>query len=105
MTSKFILFRFFNAKFFFKDLLWRAAVVELNKEKEQHRIDYHTTRMFPEKKDAPDHNTWLSEMSEGVDVLGRRGAPAPAGTEGKRVNISNALSLQFGISHLVEGRL
>ncbi len=67
-----------------KDLLWRAAVVELNKEKEQHRIDYHTTRLFPDKKDAPDHNTWLAEMSEGVDVLGRRGAPAPAGSEGKR---------------------
>lgn len=56
-----------------QDLLWQAAVAELKKEKEQHRIDYHTTRMFPDKKDAPDHNTWLKEMSEGVDVLAKKG--------------------------------
>ena len=54
-------------------MLWRAAVAELKKEKEQHRIDYHTTRMFPEKKNAPDQKTWLDEMSEGVDVLVSKG--------------------------------
>ena len=59
-------------------------MVELNKEKEQHRIDYHTTRMYPDKKDAPDHKSWLAEMSEGVEVLGRRGgAPLPGQEEGK----------------------
>ena len=40
--------------------------------------------MFPDKKDAPDHNTWLSEMSEGVEVLGKRGGTSvPAEDEGK----------------------
>ncbi len=40
--------------------------------------------MFPDKKDAPDHKTWLSEMSEGVEVLGKRGGTlVPAEDEGK----------------------
>lgn len=50
-----------------QDLLWKAAVVEMKKEKAQQKIDYHTTRMFPDVKDAPTHQTWLSEMSEGID--------------------------------------
>ena len=60
--------------------------MELNKEKEQHRIDYHTTRMYPDKKDAPDHKSWLAEMSEGVEVLGRRGGAPLPGQEGGTVN-------------------
>jgi len=54
-------------------LLWRAAIVELNKEKEQHRIDYHTTRMFPDRSNAPDEKSWLAEMSEGVEILAKKG--------------------------------
>ena len=49
-----------------QDLLWKAAVVELNKEKAIQKIEYHTTRMFPDAKDAPTEQTWLAEMSEGI---------------------------------------
>ena len=49
-----------------QDLLWKAAVVELNKEKEIQRVEYHTTRMFPDAKNAPTEQTWLEEMSEGI---------------------------------------
>merc|ERR1712051_134799 len=52
-----------------QDLLWQAAMVELNKEKEQHRIDYHTTDMFPKTADAPNEQTWVAEMSEGIAAL------------------------------------
>jgi nucleolar protein 53 len=47
-------------------LLFRAAVVEMNKEKEQNRIEYHTTRMFPKAGEAPTAESWLNEMSEGL---------------------------------------
>merc|ERR1711881_364255 len=52
-----------------QDLLWKAAMVELNKEKEQHKIDYHTTDMFPKSADAPNEQTWVAEMSEGIAKL------------------------------------
>merc|ERR1712018_394674 len=52
-----------------QDLLWKAAMVELNKEKEQHKIDYHTTNMFPKSADAPNEKTWVAEMSEGIAAL------------------------------------
>lgn len=52
-----------------QDLLWKAAMVELNKEKEQHKIDFHTTDMFPKSGDAPNENTWVAEMSEGIAAL------------------------------------
>ena len=44
-------------------------MVELNKEKEQHKIDYHTTDMFPKTADAPNEQTWVAEMSEGIAAL------------------------------------
>ena len=49
-----------------QDLLWKAAVVELNKEKAIQKVEYHTTRMFPDAKNAPTEQTWLQEMSEGI---------------------------------------
>ena len=49
-----------------QDLLWKAAVVELNKEKAIQKIEYHTTRMFPDAKNAPTEKTWLAETSEGI---------------------------------------
>jgi nucleolar protein 53 len=52
-----------------QDLLWKAAMVELNKEKEQHKIDYHTTNMFPKSGEAPNEETWVAEMSEGIATL------------------------------------
>ena len=52
-----------------QDLLWKAAMVELNKEKKQHKIDFHTTNKFPTAKDAPTEETWVNEMSEGMNQL------------------------------------
>jgi len=52
-----------------QDLLWKAAMVELNKEKKQHKIDFHTTNKFPTSKDAPTEETWVNEMSEGMNEL------------------------------------
>lgn len=50
-----------------QDLLWKAAMDELNKEKKQHKIDFHTTNMFPKSGAAPAEETWLKEMSEGMN--------------------------------------
>ena len=48
-------------------MLWKAAMDELNKEKKQHKIDFHTTNMFPKSGAAPPEETWLKEMSEGMN--------------------------------------
>ena len=50
-------------------MLWKAAMVELNKEKKQHKIDYHTINMFPSSGAAPNEETWAKEMSEGIKEL------------------------------------
>lgn len=50
-----------------QDLLWRATMVELAKEKAERRIAYHTDRMFPTKAEAPTEESRLQEMSEGLD--------------------------------------
>ena len=34
--------------------------------------------MFPDKKNAPTVQTWLAEMSEGVEVLAKKGGSAVA---------------------------
>ena len=65
-----------------QDLLWKAAMVELNKEKEQHRIDYHTTNMFPKAGNAPGESTWIAEMSEGIAALEKEDASMEANKEG-----------------------
>lgn len=52
-----------------QDLLWKAAMVELNKEKEQHKLDYHSTHMYPKSSDAPNESTYITEMSEGIEAL------------------------------------
>eukprot|EP00095_Tigriopus_kingsejongensis_P009193 maker-scaffold299_size217019-snap-gene-1.26 protein:Tk09193 transcript:maker-scaffold299_size217019-snap-gene-1.26-mRNA-1 annotation:"CG1785" len=52
-----------------QDLMWKAALVELKKEKEIHKIEYHTTRMFPKASEAPTQASWLKEMSEGIREL------------------------------------
>ena len=53
-----------------KDLLWKSALTEVNKEKAAQRIEYHTTKMFPDKRDAPTQETYIKEMSEGIKELG-----------------------------------
>ncbi len=49
-----------------QDLLRRAWVAEVNKERAQHRVDFHTTMMFPRAGEAPTEKTYLEEMSEGI---------------------------------------
>merc|ERR1711862_638677 len=51
------------------DLLWKAAIVEINKDKAEHKIEYHTTRMFPKVDEATIKKNWIKEMSEGVPEL------------------------------------
>ena len=54
-----------------QDLLWKAAMVEMNKERAERKIEYHTDRMFPDRKDAPTAKTWIKEMSEGIPELNK----------------------------------
>jgi len=53
-----------------RDVLWKAALVELEKEKEELRIERATTAMFPTKDKAPTEKTYLQEMAEGIPELG-----------------------------------
>ena len=57
-----------------QDLLWKAAVIEMNKERADRKIEYHTTRMFPDRKDAPTAKSWVKEMSEGIPELDENAA-------------------------------
>jgi len=47
-----------------QDLLFKATLVELRKEKAQHNVDYHTTRMFPKR--PPTEEERAKEMTEGL---------------------------------------
>merc|ERR1712181_217966 len=49
-----------------QDLLWKATMVELAKEKELKRIEMQTTAMFPSKGKAPTAQDRAKEMSEGI---------------------------------------
>merc|ERR1712192_143361 len=49
-----------------QDLLWKATMVELAKEKELKRIEMQTTAMFPSKGKAPTAQDRVKEMSEGI---------------------------------------
>eukprot|EP00088_Acartia_fossae_P053849 TRINITY_DN614_c0_g1_i1.p1 TRINITY_DN614_c0_g1~~TRINITY_DN614_c0_g1_i1.p1 ORF type:complete len:505 (+),score=184.75 TRINITY_DN614_c0_g1_i1:52-1566(+) len=53
-----------------QDILWKAAMVEIDKEKEQLRIERLTTGMFPKKSDAPNEETYFKEMAVGIPELG-----------------------------------
>ena len=52
-----------------QDLLWKAAIVEINKEKAEHKIEYHTTRMFPSIENAPTKESIRKELIEGIPAL------------------------------------
>jgi len=52
-----------------QDLLWKAAIVEINKDKAEHKIEYHTTKMFSKLDQATIKKNWIEEMSEGVPKL------------------------------------
>merc|ERR1712192_244613 len=49
-----------------QELLWKATMVELAKEKELKRIEMQTTAMFPSKGKAPTAQDRVKEMSEGI---------------------------------------
>jgi len=53
-----------------QDLLWQAAMVEFDKEKEKKRIERATTAMYPTKSEAPTEQTMMQEMAEGIAELG-----------------------------------
>jgi len=53
-----------------QDLLWKAAYVEIKKEKEERRLQMHLTGMFPNQKDAPTQKSYTQEMSVGIPELG-----------------------------------
>jgi len=53
-----------------QDLLWRAAVVEIEKEKDQRRLERQTTAMYPSKDQAPTSASIMKEMSEGIVEFG-----------------------------------
>ena len=54
-----------------------AAVVEIEKEKDQRRLERQTTAMYPSKDQAPTSASIMKEMSEGIVELGDdKGTPA-----------------------------
>lgn len=53
-----------------QDVLWKATMVELAKEKERLKVERQTTEMFPTKDKAPTEKSILLEMSEGIPELG-----------------------------------
>jgi len=53
-----------------QDLLLEATLIQMEKEKEEKRVERATTGMFPNKADAPTEKSYLQEMSEGIAELG-----------------------------------
>ena len=47
-----------------QELLWTAAIVEMDKEKEQRRIERQTTEMFPTKDKAPTKESFLKVSAD-----------------------------------------
>merc|ERR1719427_1143786 len=66
-------------------LLWKAAMVEIEKEKEIQKIERQTTGMFPSRNNAPTEKTYIQEMSEGIVEL--NGNIENIETEDKEANI------------------
>lgn len=53
-----------------QELLWKAAMVEIDKEKEHQKIERLTTGMFPSRDKAPTAESRMKEMAEGIVELG-----------------------------------
>jgi len=53
-----------------QELLWKAAMVEIDKEREQQKIERLTTGMFPSRDKAPTVESRMKELSEGIVELG-----------------------------------
>jgi len=52
-----------------QELLWKAAMVEIDKEKEHQKIERLTTGMFPSRDKAPTAESRMKEMAEGIVEL------------------------------------
>jgi len=52
-----------------QSLLWKAAMVEIEKEKAVQKLERQTTQMFPSRNEAPTEKTFIQEMSEGIVEL------------------------------------
>jgi len=52
-----------------QNLLWKAAMVEIEKEKASKKLERQTTAMFPSRNEAPTEKTFIQEMSEGIVEL------------------------------------
>jgi len=52
-----------------QDILWKAAMVEIDKDKAQKKIERSTTGMYPKAHEAPTQQTYYKEMSEGIAEL------------------------------------
>merc|ERR1712243_474445 len=53
-----------------QELLWKAAMVEIDKEREQQKIERLTTGMLPSKEKAPTAESRMKKLSEGIVELG-----------------------------------
>merc|ERR1719469_679520 len=63
-----------------QDLLWKAAIVEMDKEKEIKRIERGTTMMFP-GAGYKQEETYIQEMSEGIKELEKEGEEVKSESE------------------------
>jgi len=66
-----------------QELLWKATMVELAKEREAGRIERQTTAMFPSKGKAPTAQDRVKEMSEGILELNQDEGDDDEEDEGK----------------------
>jgi nucleolar protein 53 len=52
-----------------QDILWKAAMIEIDKEKKEKKLDRSLTGMFPTKDQAPTQQSYMAEMSVGLPGL------------------------------------
>jgi len=63
------------------ELLWKATLIELEKEKALAKIERATTMMFPRASEAPTLQSYMQEMSEGIVELEGAEESTPAAEE------------------------
>merc|ERR1712233_130442 len=80
-------------------LLWKAAMVEIEKEKVAQKLERQTTGMFPSRSEAPTEKTFIQEMSEGIvelngDAEESDAAKEDSAEETEEVNFQNCSVLK-----------
>jgi len=80
-------------------LLWKAAMVEIEKEKVAQKLERQTTGMFPSRSEAPTEKTFIQEMSEGIvelngDAEENDAAKEDSAEETEEVNFQNCSVLK-----------